>query len=139
MAGFAFPGDNFAIRAEVLNRLNALDPYRKLFGEVFAEVKNGAPIDFDMFGKAIAEFEFSLVLANAPIDQYARGQKKALTIDQKKGALIFFDRAGCVECHKVSGPSNEMFSAKPKNLRKLVPKSVPSGRPVLIFEFHEFQ
>jgi cytochrome c peroxidase len=110
VAGFAFPGDNFAIRAEVLNRLNALDPYRKLFGEVFAEVKNGAPIDFDMFGKAIAEFEFSLVLANAPIDQYARGQKKALTIDQKKGALIFFDRAGCVECHKVSGPSNEMFS-----------------------------
>ena len=26
--------------------------------------------------------------------------------------------------------------AKPENLRKLVPKSVPSGRPVLVFEFH---
>jgi hypothetical protein len=25
--------------------------------------------------------------------------------------------------------------AKPENLRKLVPKSVPSGRPVLVFEF----
>src|SRR6266705_1950304 len=110
VAGFTFPGDNFAIRAEVLNRLNAVDAYRKLFGEVFPEVKNGAPIDFDMFGKAIAEFEFSLVLANAPIDQYARGQKKALSNDQKKGALLFFGTAGCVECHRVSGPSNEMFS-----------------------------
>lgn len=63
-----------------------------------------------MFGKAIAEFEFSLVFANAPIDQYARGQKNALTNDQKSGALLFFGKADCVECHKVSGQSNEMFS-----------------------------
>jgi cytochrome c peroxidase len=110
VAGFVFPGDNFAIRAEVLNRLNAVDAYRKLFGEVFPEVKDGALIDFNMFGKAIAEFEFSLVFADAPIDQYARGQKNALTTDQKKGALLFFGSAGCVACHKVSGQSNEMFS-----------------------------
>ncbi|HEY6243302.1 MAG TPA: cytochrome c peroxidase [Pyrinomonadaceae bacterium] len=110
VAGFTFPGDNYAIRAEVLNRLNAIEAYRKLFGEVYPEVKNGAPIDFDMFGKAIAEFEFSLVFANAPIDQYARGQKNALTDDQKKGALLFFGSAGCVACHQVSGQSNEMFS-----------------------------
>lgn len=110
VAGFAFPGDNFAIRAEVLNRLNGIDAYRKLFGEVFPEVKDGAAIDFDMFGKAIAEFEFSLVFANAPIDQYARGQKNALTTDEKKGALLFLGSAGCVVCHQVSGQSNEMFS-----------------------------
>jgi cytochrome c peroxidase len=110
VAGFAFPGDNFAIRAEVLNRLNAVDAYRKLFGDVFPDVKNGAAIDFDMFGKAIAEFEFSLVFANAPIDQFARGQKNALTTAQKKGALLFFGSAGCVACHQVSGQSNEMFS-----------------------------
>jgi len=110
VAGFAFPGDNFAIRAEVLHRLNGVAEYRKLFGEVFPGVKNGAPIDFDMFGKAIAEFEFSLVFANAPIDQYARGQKNALTDDQKRGALLFFGAAGCVACHQVSGQSNEMFS-----------------------------
>src|ERR1041384_1049739 len=110
VAGFSFPGDNYAIRAEVLRRLNAIAAYRKLFGEVFREVKDGAPIDLDMFGKAIAEFEFSLVFADAPIDEYARGQKNALTTDQKKGALLFFGTAGCVECHQVSGSSNEMFS-----------------------------
>jgi cytochrome c peroxidase len=63
-----------------------------------------------MFGKAIAEFEFSMVFANAPIDKFARGQMSALTDNQKKGALLFFGRAGCVVCHAVSGQSNEMFS-----------------------------
>jgi cytochrome c peroxidase len=63
-----------------------------------------------MFGFAIAEFEFSLVFADAPIDQFARGQQHALTDDQKSGALLFFGKARCVECHKVSGSSNEMFS-----------------------------
>src|SRR5437867_5095170 len=110
VAGFDFPGDNNAIRAEVLRRLNATPAYRTLFGQVFPEVLRGAPIDFDMFGKVIAKFEFTLVLADAPIDQYARGQKNALTTDQKKGALLFFGKARCVECHAVSGIANEMFS-----------------------------
>lgn len=109
-AGFAVPGDNDALRTEVLRRLNATPAYRTLFGEVFPEVGRGAPIDFDMFGKAIAEFEFTLVFADAPIDQFARGQTNALTTDQKNGAKLFFGRARCVECHSVSGSTNEMFS-----------------------------
>ena len=90
--------------------MNATPVYRTLFGQVFPEVLRGAPIDFDMFGKVIAEFEFMLVFADAPIDQFARGQKNALTTDQKKGALLFFGKARCVECHAVSGIANEMFS-----------------------------
>jgi len=75
VAGFDFPGDNFDIRAEVLNRLNAAPAYRELFGRVFPEVRQGGPINFDHFGKAIAEFEFTLVFADAPIDRFARGHK----------------------------------------------------------------
>jgi cytochrome c peroxidase len=110
VAGFGFPGDNNAIRAEVLNRLNSSPAYRKLFGKVFPEVKADGPITFDMFGLAIAEFEFSLTFANAPIDQFARGQRNALTNDAKQGALLFFGEARCVLCHSVEGQSNEMFS-----------------------------
>ena len=109
-AGFVFPGDNFAIRDEVLRRLNNNAEYRRLFGKVFPEVRGGGPITFEMFGRAIAEFEFTLTFANAPIDRFARGEKQALTDDQKQGALLFFGRARCVECHAVSGQSNEMFS-----------------------------
>src|SRR5262245_48100067 len=110
VAGFSFPGDNFDIRNEVLRRINNVSEYRKRFGKIFPSVRAGGPIDFDMFGLAITEFEFSLVFADAPIDMFARGQKNALTVDQKMGALLFFGRARCVECHEVSGDSNEMFS-----------------------------
>jgi cytochrome c peroxidase len=110
VAGFAFPGDSDAIRAEVLRRLNAVPEYRKLFARSFLEVRSGAPITFDMFGRAIAEFEFSLTFANAPIDHFARGEHNALTDQETRGALLFFGEAGCVSCHSVSGESNEMFS-----------------------------
>lgn len=109
-AGFAVPGDNDALRAAVLNRLNRSPAYRKLFRESFAEVKAGAPITFDMFGQAIAEFEFTLTFANAPIDRFARGERDALTEQEKRGALLFFGPARCVVCHSVAGQSNEMFS-----------------------------
>ena len=94
----------------MLRRINNVSEYKKLFGKLFLPVRDGGPITFDMFGRAIAEFEFTLVFADARIDQFARGQKNALTKDQKRGALLFFGRARCVECHQVAGASNEMFS-----------------------------
>jgi cytochrome c peroxidase len=109
-AGFSFVGDGDAIRAEVVRRLNDAPGYRMLFARVFPEVRRGAPITYDMVARAIAEFEFSLTFANAPIDRYARGDQAALDNQEKRGALLFFGEAGCVSCHAVSGRSNEMFS-----------------------------
>jgi cytochrome c peroxidase len=101
---------NEPIRQAVLARLNATPAYRKLFGDLFPAVAAGGPIDFNMFGQAIAEFEFTLVFADAPIDRFARGDPTAMSEPQKKGALIFFGKGRCVQCHAVSGSSNEMFS-----------------------------
>ena len=101
---------NEPIRQAVLERLNSIPAYRRQFGALFPEVAAGAPINFTMFGRAIAEFEFTLVFANAPIDHYARGDTTALNEAQKRGALIFFGKGKCVQCHSVAGQSNEMFS-----------------------------
>ena len=106
---------NEPIRQKGLVLLNATPAYRQLFGEVFPEVAAGAPIDFFMFGKAIAEFEFTLVFADAPLDKFARGQRDAMTAPEKRGALLFFGKAQCVQCHAVAGrsavgESNEMFT-----------------------------
>ena len=109
-AGFHFPGNNDDIRAEVIRRLNETPNYRKRFADVFAHVKAGNPITYDDFARAIAEFEFTLVFADAPVDRYARGKLQALTPSQKRGAVLFFGKAGCVQCHAVAGASNEMFS-----------------------------
>ena len=109
-AGFHFPGGNDDIRGEVLRRLNANANYRQLFARQFPPVKAGALIAYDDFARAIAEFEFTQVYADAPLDRYARGDERALTPVQKRGAVLFFGRAGCVRCHAVSGDANEMFS-----------------------------
>jgi cytochrome c peroxidase len=101
---------NEPIRQALLVRLNASSAYRALFAEIFPEVAAGGPIDFSMFGRAIAEFEFTLVFADAPIDRFARGERTAMTLPEKRGAVLFFGEAGCVQCHAVAGRSNEMFS-----------------------------
>ena len=94
----------------MLRRINEVAEYRRRFGRHFPSVRNGGDIDFDMFGLAVAEFELSLTFADAPIDRYARGHRNALTDDQKRGALLFFGAARCVQCHAVAGAANEMFS-----------------------------
>jgi cytochrome c peroxidase len=110
VAGFDFPGDNDTIRAEVIRRINAVPAYRQLFARVFPAVRDGDPVTYEMFARAIAEFEFTLTFANAPLDRYARGALGALDPAEKRGALIFFGKADCVSCHSVSGGSNEMFT-----------------------------
>ncbi len=101
---------NEPIRQEVLKRLNTNPIYRRLFGDLFPSVKAGGAIDFTMFGRAITEFEFTLIFANAPVDQFARGNREAMSNSQKRGGLLFFGKGGCVGCHAVSGQANEMFS-----------------------------
>ena len=101
---------NHPIRMQAVDILNATPGYRAMFGKVFPEVKQGAPITFDMFARAIAEFEFTLTFATAPIDRYARGQQNAMTDAEKRGALVFFGEGRCITCHATKGMSNEMFS-----------------------------
>ena len=127
MAGFhpSVPGTNDGIRVAVVERLNASAEYRKLFSKNFTEVNSGAPITFEMLASAIAEFEFTLVFADAPIDKFARGQTNAMTEDEKRGALIFFGSGNCVRCHAVSGESNEMFSDFRQHVAG-IPQIVPS-------------
>jgi cytochrome c peroxidase len=101
---------NDPIRQRVLALLNAEPEYRRLFGEIFPAVARGSPIDFTMFGLSIAEFEFTLTFANAPIDGFARGERDAMTDAEKRGGLLFFGKARCITCHAVAGDSNEMFT-----------------------------
>jgi cytochrome c peroxidase len=109
-AGFDFHGNNDDMRNEVARRIDGTAEYRRLFGLIFPEVEAGGAVTFTHVAHAIAEFEFSLVFADAPIDRYARGDLTALTSSEKHGAVLFFGPAGCVRCHQVGGASNEMFS-----------------------------
>lgn len=110
MAGFDFPGNNDDLRDEVVTRVSAVQEYMSRFANAVPAVQSTGALTYDHIAAAIAEFTFSLTFANAPIDRFARGEAGALTESQKRGALLFFGRAGCVQCHSVGGTSNEMFS-----------------------------
>ncbi len=90
----------------IVARLENNPEYAARFQQIFGE----GPILFEHVGQALAEFEISLVAADAPIDRFARGKTWAMTASMKRGALLFFGEAGCVSCHAVSGQSSEMFS-----------------------------
>lgn len=110
MAGFDFAGNGDDLRSEVARRVAAVQEYMTRFANAVPAVQSTGALTYDDIAAAIAEFTFSLTFANAPIDRFARGETAAMTESQKRGALLFFGRAGCVQCHAVGGRSNEMFS-----------------------------
>ena len=100
---------NFPIRRATIGLINKMPKYRELFAEIYPQVK-ATGIEFFMIGEAIAEFELFLTFANAPIDKFAVGKRDALTEEQKRGGITFFNKGKCVSCHGVAGNANEMFS-----------------------------
>jgi cytochrome c peroxidase len=103
---------NFPIQDLVDARLNAIPGYLEKFGAVFNGGQALAPggITIHMRRRALAEFQISVTAADAPLDRFARGDRDAMTLGQKRGALLFFGKARCVACHAVAGRANEMFS-----------------------------
>ena len=121
-----FPVATTTSAPRCVRRLNATTNYRSLFARAFSHVKaGGADHVRRCSARAIAEFEFTQVYADAPIDRYARGDRNAMTASQKRGAVLFFGKAGCVSCHAVSGASNEMFSDFQQHVAG-VPQVAPS-------------
>lgn len=101
---------NEPIRRIVIDRIQNDPNYRRAFQAAFPEVKDRTDINFAMIGATIAEWELTLDFADAPIDQFARGIRTAMTEAEKKGALVFFGSGNCVACHAVRGRAKEMFS-----------------------------
>lgn len=86
-------------------RLAFIPEYRKRFGEVFGDkwpkLSNA--------WKAIAAFERTLVQTDTPFDKYMRGDKKALSDQQKRGMKLFSGKANCIECHNGALFSDQQY------------------------------
>jgi cytochrome c peroxidase len=79
-------------------RLAFIPEYRKRFKEVFGD-------RWPKIGnawKAIAAFERTLIHNNTPFDKFMRGDKSALSAEQKRGLKLFQGKANCIACH--NGP-----------------------------------
>jgi cytochrome c peroxidase len=95
LADSDFPG----IWAGLTARLLAIPAYRRLFAEAYPGVP-ASSIGFQHAANAIAAFEAAaFTLPGSPWDRYVAGDNRALEPDAKRGALLFYGRAGCVKCH----------------------------------------
>jgi cytochrome c peroxidase len=86
-------------------RLAFIPEYRKRFRDVFGDrwpkLSNA--------WKAIAAFERTLVQTDTPFDNFLRGDKAALSDQQKRGLALFQGKANCIECHNGALLSDQQF------------------------------
>ncbi len=88
-----------AIWGGLMNRLLAIPEYVSLFQAAYPAI---APPDlgFQQAANAIAAFEVEAFTSVAsPFDRYVRGDAAALGEPEKRGAILFFGKAGCGSCH----------------------------------------
>jgi cytochrome c peroxidase len=71
----------------------------RFYASSFEAVFSGE-ITSNTVAKAIAAYERTLVSRDAPFDRWLQGDNSALSPKQKRGALVFFGRGRCSECHK---------------------------------------
>lgn len=78
------------------------ESYRTLFRAAYPDLPSGA-VSIAEIGNALAHFEeIAFATRDAPWDKYLAGDKTAIGAEAKRGALLFFGKAGCAVCH--SGP-----------------------------------
>ena len=87
--------------------VNNYTTYKNMFDDVFSDVDESERYSKVTAGLAIAAYERTLLANEAPFQKYLKGDKTAMTDLEKRGALVFFEKANCANCH--NGPAlNEM-------------------------------
>jgi len=73
--------------------------YTAMFDEAFPEIPAEQRYNRQTAAFAIAAYFRTILTNEAPFQKWLRGDKNAMTEEQKNGAMLFFGKAGCVSCH----------------------------------------
>lgn len=85
--------------------ISRIPGYAPLFAAAFGD----STINFDRITKSIATFERTILSGNSRYDQYAAGNKNALSKEEKEGMDFFNGKGECAECHVGPDFTNEKF------------------------------
>jgi cytochrome c peroxidase len=96
----AFADDDLTgIWEALFARIMDNDIYRAMFLDAFPEVDE-ADLGFQHAAIALAAFETEAFGMNdSPFDEFLRGNTQAMSRAAKRGAFLFYGKAGCVDCH----------------------------------------
>ena len=90
-------------RMKIDDQQNILLWYQTYFQDAFPEVPEGERYTKEMAGLAIAAYERTLLPNKAPFQQWLKGDKTAMSDAEKRGAVVFFEKTNCTNCH--TGPA----------------------------------
>ena len=85
--------------------------YVELFDSAFPNLTETERYSDLSAALAIAAYERTLLTDQAPFQKWLNGERKTMSRDEKKGALLFFGEAGCVSCHSSPALGNNSFHA----------------------------
>jgi cytochrome c peroxidase len=85
--------------------------YKTLFDAAFFSDLPANRYTKENAGLAIAAYERAVLANQAPFQDWLNGNPDAMTLKQKKGAVLFFGTAGCVTCHNSPALNDEDFYA----------------------------
>lgn len=85
----------------LVERLGAIPEYVDLFTAAYPEVGGDpANITIVQVGNAIGAFQAVAFRSdNSPFDRFLRGERDAMSASARRGAQLFYGRAGCGGCH----------------------------------------
>jgi len=89
------PGEMNLPHDQLIKRLSGIAGYRAMFKAAFGD----PAITTDRVGKAIADFERTLVSPEAPFDRFVAGDDSAISASAKSGFALFNGKCNCVKCH----------------------------------------
>lgn len=84
--------------------------YENYFRQVFGD--SDAAVSRRNAGLAIAAFERTILANEAPFQRWLKGNPRAMSAAEKRGALVFFgDKASCSTCHTGPALNSDSFHA----------------------------
>ncbi len=88
------------VHRQVVNK-NVTDSlgYTALFDAAFPEIPESERYSRKYAAFAIAAYFRTILTNEAPFQLWLKGDKAAMTEQQKNGAMVFFGKAGCSSCH----------------------------------------
>lgn len=79
--------------------LEEYDGYVDMFDAAFPDVQESERYNLLTASLAISAYIRTILSTEAPFQSYLKGDRTAMTYEEKEGAILFFDKAKCTNCH----------------------------------------
>ena len=95
------------INKDILDKLG----YTAMFDKAFPDLNEQERYSPQAASHALAAYFRSIYTNQAPFQKWLKGDKSAMTVEQKNGAALFFGKAKCVNCHNGPSLNGQRFAA----------------------------